>query len=158
MTVIDQTPRGLLVPGWRVGAKRKFYAVAVVMDCPRAGDYVGLTVLEAARKAGVSGQTAQTHLEAGYLPGRKPKTGNIGPHTEQSAAWRQKHLPRSLWAVSLTQLAAALGVSVNTVTRLAKEDRSPATLRRRKNSPQRELVRQIHARSQNTLATIMGVR
>lgn len=109
--MIDQAPRGLLVPGWITAADGRRMAVAVIPE--EGGDWAGLTVKAAAARAGVDPQTTKEHLEAGYLPAQKPRAYHYGPRSAKTVAWRQKHLPRELWALSHTEVAEKIGISTS---------------------------------------------
>lgn len=103
-------------------------AVAVVSEA--GGEFAGLTVAEAAKKGGITYVTARQQLDAGDLPVRKPYQPRLGPRTKAAVDWRQKYLPRALWAVSEEEAAAKIGISVSRMGYCVAKDLAPAETRR----------------------------
>lgn len=128
MPVVDQAPRGLLVPAWRTGKGGRRLAVAVVSA--DGGDYAGLTVKEAAELAQMDISPAKAHLEAGYLPGKKPRAQQSGPRAERTVAWRQKYLPRELWTLPAAQVAEKIGIPESRMNYCIARDLAPNEERR----------------------------
>lgn len=126
--MIDQAPRGLLVPAWKIATDGRRLAVAVISE--EGGDWAGLTVKEAAARAGVDIGPAKEHLEAGHLPGRKPRAYQSGPRSERTVAWRQKYLPRELWALPSKECAAKIGIPEHRMNYCIAHDLAPAEERR----------------------------
>lgn len=117
MATVDQSSVGLLVPGWRKAKDGRLMAVPVIIaDCEDPA-YAGLTVSEAAERAGVDHGRASDQLRAGVLPQRGRVGGPTGPRSPRVVAWRQKYLPRELWAAPHDEVAQALGVSPSTLRR-----------------------------------------
>lgn len=128
MATVDQAPRGLLVPAWKTAADGRRMAVAVISE--EGGDWAGLTVKEAAERAGVDIGPAKDHLEAGYLPGQKPRHRQSGPRSGRSVAWRQKYLPRELWALPAKECAEKIGISESRMNYCIARDLAPTEERR----------------------------
>lgn len=128
MAKVDQAPRGLLVPAWKTATDGRRMAVAVISE--EGGDWAGLTVKEAAARAGIAEGPAKEHLEAGHLPGRKPRAHQSGPRAARTVAWRQKYLPRELWALPAKECAAKIGISESRMNYCIARDLAPTEERR----------------------------
>lgn len=125
MPAVDQAPRGLLVPGWVELADGRVMALPVIVVSEETGDWGGMTLTQASERAGLSNTATRQHLEAGYLPGQKPRARGAGPRTRRTTAWREKHLPRELLMASEAEIAAHYGVSVGHLHNCIRLDHPP---------------------------------
>lgn len=80
--MIDNEPRGLLVPAWGETVEREIRCISVVGDLPGAGPCVGMTVREVAKLYRVATATAHAYLLRGELPIKPPKPKPRPEHLE----------------------------------------------------------------------------